>query len=365
MNPNIIVYGIDFFSKIFTFEYEQCYDYDVFKNSKSFKILIKREDIFYNNIIYNIEKRVVLYNKLSCDCDLLFVWCDELHYYHYNSANIPCIMKKLCKNKKIVFIIPGITHSNFITVCNLAWIKQCVDVYKNLQYKLKELSPYTEKEFFFDALMGTIRTHREFVYNKILNSNIQNRILCSYKNNAASDNWFKDDDLSYNLTSIDENKTYSNLPVQYHGKSIWISHQIPISVFNKSAYSLITETEFLNGISFPTEKITKPLLAKRLFIVFSGQYFLKFLQNLGFKTFESLIDESYDSELHNETRWQMAWDQIEKLSKSNQQEIFKKIEPIVEHNFNHLMYFPFDDFVKKQCTEILVNRYYESQRIYS
>ena len=363
---DIIVYGLNFFDKIFNFDYEQCYDWDKFVNSKSFKILIKREDIFYNKVIFNIDKRVVEYNKLSNDCDLLIIYCDELHYYHYNTVGKFSILQKLKQNKKIVYIFPGIIFSNEYQFANsLSWLKQCKEIYTDLNYKLEELSNDKNKEFLFDALMGTKRTHREFVYNKIINSKINQEIILSYDNNAASSNWFKDEDLHYNLVVADKTKTYSNEPVVYHGKNIWISHQIPISVYNQSAYSIITETEFDNGLFFPTEKIAKPIIAKRLFVVFSGVKYLKTLQNLGFETFHEIIDESYDDIENNEQRWESAWKSIETLSSLNQSYVNDKIRPILEHNFNHLMNFPFDDFVKKQCTEILVNRYYESQRIYT
>jgi len=366
MNYDIVVYGLNFFDKIFNFDYEQCYDWDRFVNSKLFRVLIKREDIFYNNVIYNIEKRVNEYNELSKHCDLLIIYCDELHYYHYNIVNKSSILEKLKLNQSIVYIFPGAILSNQYKVANsLSWLKQCKDLYIDLNFKLKELNTNNNKEFTFDALMGTKREHREFVYDKIKNSTINNKIILSYKNNANSESWFKDRDFNYNFLIDDFSKTYSNQPVKYYGKDIWISHQIPIEVYNKSAYSIITETEFDNGICFPTEKTAKPIIAKRLFVVFSGFKYLKSLHNFGFKTFGDIIDESYDEIENNEQRWEYAWKSIENLSQLNQSYVLEKIKPIVEHNFNYLMKFPFDEFVKQQCTEILVNRYNESQRIYN
>jgi len=366
MTYNIIVYCLNFFNKIFNFDYEQCYDFDIFKNSKSFRVLIKREDIFYNSVIYNIEKRVNEYSELLKYCDLLIIYCDELHWYHYNIVNKISILEKLKSHKNIVYIFPGTISSNEYSVANnLSWLKQCKDLYTDLYFKLNELSKRTNKEFIFDALMGTRREHREFVYNKIINSSIKDKILLSYNNNAKSISWYKDIDFDYDFQINDVSKTYSNQPVKYYGKDIWISHQIPIEVYNKSAYSIVTETEFDNGICFPTEKTAKPIIAKRLFVVFSGLKYLKSLHNFGFKTFGEIIDESYDEIENNEARWECAWKSIENLSQLNQSHVLEKIKPIVEHNFNHLMNFPFDDFVKQQCTEILVNKYNESKRIYS
>lgn len=357
MNQNVIVYGLNFFDKIFNFEYEQCYDLEKFFNSTLFKVLIKREDIFYNNITYNINKRVKEYDELSKKCDLLIVYCDELHYYHYNSIGKESILTNLKNNKNILFVFPGQVLSDDYPTCNnLNWFKQCKEIYSDLNFKLKELNPFNEKEYLFDALMGTKRTHRDFVYKKITNSKFTHKILLSYQNNANSESWFRDDDLTYNFQNTDITKTYSNLPIKYYNKDIWISHQIPIGVYNKSAYSIVTETEYDNGICFPTEKTAKPFLAKRLFVVFSGVNYLKTLRKFGFKTFSNIIDESYDNFEDNEKRWEYAWQSVEQLITLPQEEVFKKIKPIVEHNFNHLMNLPYDDFVKKQCDLLLKNK---------
>jgi hypothetical protein len=47
-----------------------------------------------------------------------------------------------------------------------------------------------------------------------------------------------------------------------------------------------------------TEKTAKPIWAKRLFVMFGTPGFLKKLHELGFKTFDHVIDESYDSMLN-------------------------------------------------------------------
>jgi hypothetical protein len=45
---------------------------------------------------------------------------------------------------------------------------------------------------------------------------------------------------------------------------------------------------------FPTEKIYKSLMLGHPFILFGGKHSLQKLRDLGFKTFGSVIDESYD-----------------------------------------------------------------------
>lgn len=371
MNQNIIVYGLNFFNKIFDFDYDQCYDWDKFVNSKLFRILIIREDIFHSQIDKNINEKTKKYLELTDSCDLLLLWNEELHEYNYNNQGFNSLYTNVLTNPKIFSITGGlITDEKFKNknITNLSWLRQCVDLYKNLQFKINELNPYEVKPYILDALLGSQRYHRDFVYKKIIENKLNDKILTSYLNDITSDTWFKDNDVDYSEYIKNKNsysKLMSSNPINYYGKSIWIAHVIPFGVYNNSAYTIITETGYKNGISFPTEKTAKPILGKRLFVIFSGQYFLRSLKELGFKTFDSIIDESYDLEQDNDKRFEKAWKSVEFLLNLPQQEVLEKIKPIVEHNFNHLMNFPFDDFVKKQCTEILVNRYYESQRIYT
>jgi hypothetical protein len=78
-------------------------------------------------------------------------------------------------------------------------------------------------------------------------------------------------------------------------------------------------------------------MARRLFIAFSGQYFLKNLHELGFKTFDGIIDESYDNEPIDEIRWAKAAEQVKYLFTQSQPEVLAKIKPIADHNFELLM----------------------------
>lgn len=68
-----------------------------------------------------------------------------------------------------------------------------------------------------------------------------------------------------------------------------------------------------------------------------GQYQLRNLKQLGFQSFDSVIDESYDSIENNATRFGAAMAQVKYLCEQPQQEILDKIKPIVDHNFNVMM----------------------------
>lgn len=75
------------------------------------------------------------------------------------------------------------------------------------------------------------------------------------------------------------------------------------------------------------------MLAKRLFLVASGQYYLRNLRDFGFHTFDGVIDESYDYEPDLETRVNMMLEQARKLSDMDYDSVIKQVQPVLEHNY--------------------------------
>jgi hypothetical protein len=94
----------------------------------------------------------------------------------------------------------------------------------------------------------------------------------------------------------------------------------------------VAETNYFNHFNFYTEKIVKPLMAGRLFVAIAGQHYLKNLRGMGYQTFDSIIDESYDLEADQEIRWTKALAQVRELCARDPQEVYGKIAPVIEHN---------------------------------
>jgi hypothetical protein len=71
-------------------------------------------------------------------------------------------------------------------------------------------------------------------------------------------------------------------------------------------------------------------------------------ENLGFKTFDGIIDESYDNVEDNQTRWTMALSQLMWLDTQDQIEILEEASSILEHNYNLLQ----QNFYSKLVTDV-------------
>jgi hypothetical protein len=116
--------------------------------------------------------------------------------------------------------------------------------------------------------------------------------------------------------------------------------------YNFSAKNLIfitTETLFSSDSSnlFLTEKTFKPLSLGMPFIVIGNPYILKRLRSLGYKTFDTLWDESYDEEFDCHKRMDKIVKLVEDISsKYTTEQLFNLIQEnkyILEHNYNLLM----------------------------
>lgn len=90
-----------------------------------------------------------------------------------------------------------------------------------------------------------------------------------------------------------------------------------------------------------TEKTFKAILSKKPFMIIAPSGSLALLKKEGFKTFDSLIDESYDSTDDCEEKQNLVIDQMKKLNALNDIEYFREIE-----NLNKLATYNFNLFIR-------------------
>ena len=111
-------------------------------------------------------------------------------------------------------------------------------------------------------------------------------------------------------------------------------------LYAQSLVSIITETHFFEKTLHLTEKTFKPITFLHPFIMVSTAGSLAYLKGLGFKTFGSVWDESYDQEQNHVQRLIKIRNliiTINNLSQDQLLELQHKIKPIVEHNYQHLL----------------------------
>jgi len=193
----------------------------------------------------------------------------------------------------------------------------------------------------FDALTGTPRSNKIFVNDKI-DQHIDRKLFFIGSRTSNFDR------LSLDWKPGGSYENGSNR-LAYHGNlTASTSCFVPHEIYNQTWYSIVAESQFDKSIFF-SEKTAKPLISKRLFVMFSSQNFLSSLRSLGFQTFGDVIDESYDCIADNIQRWTEAWRQVEYLMTQDPKLIYQKINGITEHNYQLISS---TDHYKKMCKEI-------------
>jgi len=213
-------------------------------------------------------------------------------------------------------------------------------LYHNTNYEsLNNLKPLVSKNLYFDALLGMPKKHRDFVHQKMQNYGADKFFIRYQRPGQTLDDSLKNNNWHWPAGALiksetDQKNWYSGNQIKFADMTTNISNIVPVDIYNDTCYSIVTESFFLSDFVMLTEKTAKPLIAKRLFVMFAGPGYLAHLHRLGFRTFDSVIDESYDLELDAETRWTRAFDQVEYLCNQPQELILQKIQPILEHNYN-------------------------------
>jgi hypothetical protein len=103
-------------------------------------------------------------------------------------------------------------------------------------------------------------------------------------------------------------------------------------------WHIVTETVFYYDKLHLTEKIFKPIVSKQPFMLLAAPGNLAYLKSYGFKTFDSVIDETYDTIQDNDSRIEAVVEQLRwycNLSPGEKTDVIKQLEPIIQHNFNH------------------------------
>jgi len=261
----------------------------------------------------------------------------------------------------VYWVTSGIINNiNVKQINNGDFFNRICNIYKyQLPDKLDLLNPYQVKPYYFDALLGETKPHRTLIYNNI-KQNINDKVISSYRPDMPSytGNIYKHSSFilepGTEILAADGN---TNALVKYFGIGVYLSYIIPLEVYNKTAYSIVAETNYDNEYSFFTEKIAKPIAAQRLFVVFSGQGFLRNLRSMGFCTFDGIIDESYDQVEDSDQRFDLAMEQVKWLCSQPQEHILARIQPIVEHNKQVLMSSNFTQDTLEKIVNIIYGNY--------
>src|SRR5210317_1308861 len=112
-------------------------------------------------------------------------------------------------------------------------------------------------------------------------------------------------------------------------------------LYKKSFLNVITEDKgssyFMNEKVSITEKVVKALKSKQPFLVIGQANTLTHLKRLGFKTFDTWFDESYDSVDSIKTRTDLVFSEIKRICSYDMEKInsiYNEMEETLEYNYS-------------------------------
>lgn len=218
----------------------------------------------------------------------------------------------------------------------------------------------------FNNLISNNRSYRLNLVASIIEKNIHNRgrISLSFKDSVGSwqDELFKN--THSRLSRNAKVKIYKNLkdlkePLiidtrESHGALSAAGGCNDLNLYQSAFWHVVTETVFYDEKLHLTEKIFKPIVARRPFILVGARGNLAYLKSYGFKTFDQWIDESYDDETDPDRRIEMITLELEKLCSLSPPELesmYYEMEKILDYNFEWF----YNGFKHRVVSEMLDN----------
>lgn len=200
------------------------------------------------------------------------------------------------------------------------------------KYKDKKLNfDHSKKIFDFFYLNKNPRAHRIELYNKMINNQLLSNSLYSFTSKGIE---------------LDKRYELPWAPVdRYPNRGL--DQDIYELPYNYSCYNVVSETHVHDEI-FLTEKIWKPIIAQQIFVVHAKKDYLKNLRELGFLTFNNIIDESYDAESNLSKRIDKIIGVCEWLKTQDWKILYEKTKDIRMHNYQH--------FFNKKSLQSVINK---------
>lgn len=305
-------------------------------------VLLNRDDVqqnFEDAKQYLHESSKVIVNivpESGCFNEFL-TYFDQLTKIH---SNIPFYL--------IADVDFDYNFSNNVKVCS-SYNLSLLTFFENFSYNRMNNQAYIidqirvhEKSNGFCCLNGRLRSHRVLLLLELLKRNL-------LKLNREDDNLNMISFLFYTHQSITDYEQYSvmvdcmELPEADKNILREVKNKLPLKLWDedgkapglvlhgsyiRKVLNFVTENvsgmDCSTGIVTFTEKAWAPIKLHQIPIYSSVPGYVSTLRNMGFDLFDDVVDHGYDNELDNVKRLRMAVDQLEKVSKLDLVEFYRK-----------------------------------------
>lgn len=212
----------------------------------------------------------------------------------------------------------------------------------------------TQKPYKFLFLNGRARPHRRYLLERLEEMGLLQQSLWTWLDTSRTGN------RHYRLERdgrdlLDTHRAIRLLPQHYEVSAYDVSAPITNSFAKQelfrgdwgeiylkaepyidSYFSLVTETVFDYPGSFRTEKIWKPIAMGHPWIAVANAGYYRDLRNLGFRTFDHLIDERFDAITDHVTRLERIIQVVDDLCRQDAEQFLLAARDVCKYNQQHL-----------------------------
>jgi len=260
---------------------------------------------YFNKVIYKLIKEIRPNYDLSNIC-----YADEKLNISMNTAPLK--------------------YLNFVHQCN--------------SIRPQAISHDIEKDKIFLTFNRRHKIHRTMLVGRLIEENLLDKSFVSFYPNCEGSN-FKLSLMESQYLSTNRKHNYSlwldkefilDLSTDSINANIHLAESAKLLELHKrSLISVICETKFDEDEISVTEKTYKAIAYKHPFIIIGPKFFLRYVKELGYKTFHPYINESYDDIEDPMARFEAIIAELKRLAsltKSELNQIQRELSLIADYN---------------------------------
>lgn len=272
-------------------------------------------------------------------------------------------LEELVLQKKILLISGGDMESTYPFLLHDHFLVRILDYDENLDAvkHTDKIFNQQQKPYKFLFLNGRARPHRKYLWEKFKRLGLLEQSLWTMLDSRptlSNELTFVENDINVMATVSElrwlpaeyEVEQYKNSTVEPGpAQRTFVKNQLFNNTWGEiyldprpyidSYFSLVTETVFEYPYSFRTEKTAKPLAMGHPWICATSAGWYRDFRNLGFRTFDHLIDESFDSIDNNQARMNRIIDTVQDLCRQDLVSFLQASEEVCKYNQQHLFEF--------------------------
>ena len=243
----------------------------------------------YDNTVFDLDNFIQNLN-INNDQSLIVLWGVDRRI-NVDDCRFNKLNEWYCRVKNPMILFYGAVYPN--SPGHLEFPYQHVEFFRYLsKLSFGEFTPTINKnkKFFFASTKDYLS--RRYILQSLITNGFKEQGYLAYKCIEQCHTNEPYDPINLQLIQDAAASIDHLLPIQGFDSSVEY-RDIPTDVFSDAYLSIVTETFFEGPIYF-SEKIFNSMLYNHIFVYLGPPHSLTYLRSLGFKTWNHVIDESYD-----------------------------------------------------------------------